>query len=105
MDQYMEILNQYLAGQKAAGEEPEAESLLDMLYYQFCIYHDLDTEEISQTFQEMDDILIKLSLDDNNQLFCMTCDLCEKYQREAFHTGLLVGFRLCQELADKHKAL
>lgn len=105
MDQYIEIFKQYLAGRKAVGEEPEAESLLDMLYYQFCIYHDLDTEEISQTFEKMDDILTKLSLDDNDQMFRMTCDLCEKYQREAFHTGLLVGFHLCKELADKHKAL
>ena len=94
MKRYIEILNQY-AREQGIGE---GESLLELLYYCFCIENGLDTEEIRKIFQKMDDILSKLSFDDNNTLFNMACVLCEKYQREAFRTGLLVGFRLCKEL-------
>ena len=97
MKQYIDAFNKYMEEQ-AVGEE---ESLLDLLYYCFCIHNDPDTEEIRKIFQQMEGILKKLSFDDNDTLFNMTCDLCEKYQREAFHTGLLVGFHLCKELVNE----
>lgn len=95
MEQYIEVLNKYMEEQTVG----EGESLLELLYYCFCIQNDLETREIRQNIQKMDDILKDLSLEDNDTLFDMVCDLCEKYQHEAFQTGLLVGFHLYKELA------
>lgn len=94
MKEYIEALNQY-AQEQGVGE---GKSLLELLYYCFCTHNDLDTEEIRKNVQEIDGILKNLSLEDNNTLFDLVCDLCEEYQHEAFHTGLLVGFHLCKEL-------
>ena len=94
MKEYIEALNKYMEEQTVG----EGESLLELLYYCFCIQNDLDTEEIRKNIQEMDDILKNLSLEDNDTLFDTVYDLCEKYQHEAFRTGLLVGFHLCKEL-------
>lgn len=105
MKQYMEALQKYVEEQKLHTGEADGESLLELLYYCFCIHNDLDTEEIRKNFQQMEEILKKLCLDDNNTLFNMTCDLCEKYQHEAFRTGLLVGFHLHKELIYKSNSL
>ena len=94
MEQYIETLNKY-AQEQGIGE---GESLLELLYSCFCIQNDLETQAIRQSIQQMDDILKNLSLEDNDTLFDVVCDLCEKYQHEAFRTGLLVGFHLCKEL-------
>ncbi len=100
MKQYIDALNKYIEEQGGDAGEPEGKSLLELLYYCFCIHNDLHTEEIRKLIQGMDDILKKLSLDDNDTLFDITCNLCEKYQREAFRTGLMVGYRLYKELAE-----
>ena len=101
MKQYIDAFNKYMEEQG----EPEGKSLLDLLYYCYCIHNDLDTEELRKIFQSMDNILKNLSFDDNNTRLDMTSDLCEKYQREAFHTGLLVGAHLYRELTYNNKLL
>lgn len=98
MKQYIKAFNKYMQEQWVDAGVPEGQNILDLLYYCFCIQNDLDTQEIRQSIQQMDDILKNLSLEDNDTLFDVVCDLCEKYQHEAFRTGLLVGFHLCKEL-------
>ena len=79
----------------------KAESLMDVLFNCFCLENKVCIPAVSKAFQELGTILVKLSLDDNDQLFVRTCEISEGYRQEAFRTGLLVGFRLYKELADQ----
>ena len=98
MNQYIENLNKYLAEQELGLEDINAESLIDVLFYFFCLENTVELPAVSKSFDKMETILEKLSLDDNNSLFLLTCEISEQYRREAFRTGLLVGFRLYREL-------
>ena len=101
MNQYLEALNAYLAENPDAYGHPELGSMLDVLYYRFCIQEDLCSQKIRECFSEVEDILRPLSLQDNDRLSDLICALCESYEHEAFREGLVTGFRLFAELNAK----
>ena len=97
MKPYLDALNTYLAENAGAYGHPEIKSMLDVLYYRFCVLEGLDTEKIRSRFCEFADLLRPLSQQDRDRIFDIVCDLCEKYQHEAFRQGLVIGFRLFSE--------
>ena len=94
MNSYVEKSNAYLEEHKPE----DVDSLVELLYYCFCLQRGLDTEQIRRGFQQIEEIIGKLSFEENDRLSNLTCDLCDCYQREAFREGLLTGFRLYREL-------
>nr|MBQ8243702.1 hypothetical protein [Oscillospiraceae bacterium] len=73
-------------------------SLLEMLYNAYVEANSIDTVVIKEKFRQMDTILSKLPLSENDQLFYLVCDLCLEYERSAFAHGILVGMHLMTEL-------
>lgn len=98
MDKYIEMLDTYLAQTGPEINCAKVNSLLEML---FCCYHQsngLDTDQIRTHFNTLSQLLDKLSLEENDRVFDVACQLCNEHQAQAFQEGVTVGFRLYNEL-------
>ncbi|MBQ8796761.1 MAG: hypothetical protein IJZ56_01025 [Oscillospiraceae bacterium] len=100
MKQYIETLNKYAEEQGVNAGTLPAETVIDVLFACFCLENEVRIPAVSAAFEKMESVLEKLSLEDNDKLFLLTCQISETYRREAFRTGLLAGFHLCKELAQ-----
>lgn len=101
MKQYIEALNKYAAEKGVDAGALPAETVIDVLFACFCLENEVRIPAVSAAFEKMDAVLKKLSLEDNDKLFLLACQISEEYRREAFHAGLLAGFRLREELDDQ----
>ena len=57
-----------------------------------------DPAEIRNGFKELDDLMGDLSLDDNNAVWNLCCQLCTAYEHKAFLDGFQYGAHLMLEL-------
>ena len=73
-------------------------SVLEQLYQAYAESHESDPPEIRNGFKELDALLEQLSLDDNNAVWNLCCQLCTAYERKAFRDGLQYGAQLILEL-------
>ena len=101
MKQYIEALNKFAQEQGVDAGALPAETVIDALFVCFCLENEVRIPDISAAFQEVDTILEKLTLEENDRVFLLTCQISENYRREAFRTGLTVGYHLCKELTDE----
>ena len=69
-----------------------------MLCYYYMQDNPVDNGIIRCQFEELDAILSKLSLSDNNAVFHLTGTLCASYEKQAFLDGIAVGLQLYTEL-------
>jgi hypothetical protein len=58
----------------------------------------IETDDIRKSFDAVDCVLSKLSLDDNNSVFHLIVDLCIAYERNALIHGISMGMHLMTEL-------
>lgn len=100
MDLYIQSLKKYLAENQPNYGWCDAATLLEMLYYYYTSDNPVDNDRIKKQFQQADQILCQLSLEDNNSIFLLTSDLCEEHAKQAFLSGIQVGMRLFTELAQ-----
>ena len=78
--------------------DSDCETVLDQLYQAYAESHESDLPEIRNGFKELDDLLRDLSLDDNNAVWNLCCQLCTAYEHKAFVVGLQYGAHLMEEL-------
>ena len=83
--------------------DTDCETVLDQLYKAYAESHESDPQEIRDGFKELDDLLRDLSLDDNNAVWNLCCQLCTAYEHKAFIDGLQYGAHLIAELYNKAK--
>lgn len=76
----------------------DCETVLDQLYQAYAESYESDPPEISNGFKELEAFLCVLSLDDNNTVFNLCCQLCIAHERKAFLAGLQYGAHLIQQL-------
>ena len=81
--------------------DSDCETVLDQLYQAYAESHESDPPEIRDGFKELDDLLDNLSLDDNNAVWNLCCQLCTAYERKAFLDGLQYGAYLIKKLATE----
>ena len=98
MNKYIAKLNAFLEEQSPNYGNDDIQSLLEMLHYYYTLENPVDTAVIRCQFKELNDILSKLSLSDNNAVFEQTCSISASYERQAFLEGIHVGLRLFLEL-------
>lgn len=98
MEEYISVLNNYIAENKPRAACPNVESLLDMLFCCYSQHKNLDTATVKMCFSQLDDILQNLTLQQTDEIVDLTCALCDEHQKNAFREGVTVGFRLYQEL-------
>ena len=101
MENYITALHNYITENQATDACPNMVSLLDIL---FCCYNQnnrLNTAAITQQFQQLDDIVRILPIQQQDKVIDLACDICVEHQRKAFREGVLVGFRLYEELQKR----
>ena len=76
-------------------------SVLDFLYVAYIESKERDPKEITQGFIDLDKYMEGISLDENNAIFCLVCNLCDLYEKRAFKDGLQLGAYLALELQGK----
>ena len=76
----------------------DCETVLDQLYLAYAESHESDPQEIRDGFKELDTLLARLPLADNNSVWHLCCQLCMAYERKAFLDGLQYGAHLMNEL-------
>ena len=98
MENIAKRLNAYITAHPFDPGDSDCETVLDQLYQAYAESHESDPPEIRDGFKELDALLEQLSLDDNNAVWNLCCQLCTAYERKAFLDGLQYGAQLINEL-------
>ena len=98
MDNIAQRLKAYIDTHPIDLGDSDCETVLDQLYQAYAESHESDPSEIRDGFKELDDLLGDLSLDDNNAVWNLCCQLCTAYERKAFRDGLQYGVHLILEI-------
>lgn len=101
MNRYIENLKSFLAQRSPDYGYEDANSLLEMLYYYYTANNPVDNAQIRCQFRDLDEILSKLTLAENDKVFLLASQLCIAHERQAFLEGIHVGLRLFQELSEE----
>ena len=101
MNNYIEKLKTYLAENPLGYEDENVHSVLEFLYNCYMEETCSDSDTIRANYKKIDDILSKLTLDENNAVFESVCDLCTEHGKRAYLEGIRVGVRLEMELSGK----
>ena len=91
MENIAKRLNAYITVHPFDPGDSDCETVLDQLYQAYAESHESDPPEIHNGFKELDDLLGDLSLDDNNAVWNLCCQLCTAYEHKAFIDGLQYG--------------
>ena len=98
MENIAKRLNAYITAHPFDPGDSNCETVLDQLYQAYAESHESDPPEIRDGFKELDKFLEGLSLDDNNAVWNLCCQLCTAYEHKAFLAGLQYGAQLMNEL-------
>ena len=98
MDNIAKRLASYMDKHPIDLGDTDCETILDQLYQAYAESHESDPPEIRNGFKELDDLLGDLSLEDNNAVWNLCCQLCTAYEHKAFIDGLQYGAHLILEL-------
>ena len=98
MSTIAERLNTYINTHPFDSGDNDCETVLDQLYQAYAESHESDPPEIRDGFKELDDLLAEISLDDNNAVWNLFCQLCTAYEHKAFLDGVQYGAHLMNEL-------
>ena len=99
MENIAKRLNAYITAHPFDSGDSDCETVLEQLYRAYAESHESDPPEIRNGFKELDALLEHLSLDDNNAVWNLCCQLCTAYERKAFLDGLQYGACLIRELS------
>ena len=94
-------LDAYIQAHPFDSGDSDCETVLDQLYQAYAETHESDPEEIGDGFNELEEFLCVLPLEDNNAVFNLCCRLCSAYERKAFRDGLQYGAHIIKELYPK----
>ena len=98
MENVAKRLNAYITAHPFDPGDSDCETVLDQLYQAYAESHESDPPEIRDGFKALDKFLEGVSLDDNNAVWNLCCQLCTAYEHKAFLDGLRYGAHLMQEL-------
>ena len=76
MNEIAKRLNAYITTHPFDSGDSDCKTVLDQLYQAYAESHESDPPEIRDGFKELDDLLGDLSLDDNNAVWNLCCQLC-----------------------------
>ena len=98
MDNIAKRLKAYMDKHPIDLGDTDCETVLNQLYQAYAESHESDPPEIRNGFKELDDLLGSLSLEDNNAVWNLCCQLCTAYEHKAFIDGLQYGTHLITTL-------
>lgn len=97
MNPYIEKLKTYLT-EPSCNETEDAPSLLELLFNCYREHTPGDTQEIAADFARLNAVLSKLTLQECDQVWDLTCRLCSEHEQAAFFEGFRVAILLAAEL-------
>ena len=100
MDKIAQQLKAYIVTHPFDPGDSDCETVLDQLYQAYAESHENDPREICDGFKELDKFLEALSLDNNNAVWNLCCQLCTAYEHKAFVDGIKYGAHLMMELKN-----
>ena len=103
MREFVERLKACIAEHPPNYGDYDATTLVEMLYHTYTENNPLNNQAIKDGFRSMNDLLEGLSVEENNQVFHVVCDLCLEHAWLGFEAGLKVGLILMKEL-ESYKA-
>ena len=103
MENIAKRLNAYITAHPFDPGDSDCNTVLDQLYQAYAESHESDPPEIRNGFRELDDLLGDLSLENNNAVWNLCCQLCTAYERKAFLDGLQYGAHLMNQLFKEDK--
>ena len=92
IEQWKRLVNKNVPGEGDVG------SALEMLYDCYREQNPFETQQIKEDFRSLDRILSKLTLQEYDQVWYLTCRLCGEQEQSAFLEGIRVATRLTAEL-------
>lgn len=95
MEKLVKILQQHFA--QAPPDYGDAESVLEMLFWHYTEYNQIDNEKIKVQFAKLRDFL-NLPSQRYDEVFYIVGDLCIEHSRLAFREGMRLILALLQEL-------
>ena len=98
MESIAKRLKAYIDAHPFDPGDSDCKTVLDQLYQAYAESHEPDPSEIGKGFQELEEFLCTLPLEDNNDVFNLCCRLCSAYERKAFIDGLQYGAYLIDEI-------
>ena len=105
MNRYIQNLKSFLSDQPANFPFVDGNSILEVLCYYYCASSSADSALIRCQFKELNDILCKLTLAENDAVFTVTGDLCISHMRQAFMDGVRTGMQLFREVEEPQQAI
>lgn len=101
MENPIEILKLHFRKHEMDGDCMENTSVLDLLFYHYISEKPPQTDAIRAQFQALECCMEKLSLEENDQVSNLVCQLCAEHARCAFLEGIHTGYYLRMELQEK----
>ena len=95
MEKLIEVLQKHFAQNPPAYGD--AESVLDMLFWHYTEYNQIDNEKIKAQFTKLRDFL-NLPSQRYDEVFYIVGDLCIEHSRLAFQEGMRLILALLQDL-------
>ena len=92
---------EYIQNTECDFKDDRVSSVIDFLGTAYAEIQEEDTQEIKAGFAALDSCLKDISLDDNNAVFGLVCNLCVLCEERAFKDGLQLGAYLVLELQGK----
>ena len=93
-----QLFRQQLMEHPLDAQNTDLHSVLDLLYTAYSEAQTDDPEEIKQAYQRLDDLLQDVSLDLNNAVFSLVCQIQCAAEERAFLDGVHIGAHLVKEL-------
>ena len=95
MEKLIEVLQQHFT--QNPPDYGDAESVLDMLFWYYTEYNQIDNEKIKTQFAKLRDYL-NLQPQEYDEVFYIVGDLCIEHSRLAFQEGMRLILALLQDL-------
>ena len=102
MNPYIDILKTYFAEHTPVYSTSEISCVVDLLCYCYTVHHPIDSPEVRRRVKNLNIAIAHLSLQENDQISDLMCEISSAYQDAAFREGLRTGAMLTLELTAKN---
>lgn len=102
MNPYIDILKTYFAEHSPVYSTSEISCVVDLLCYCYTIHHPIDSPLIRSRVKNLNTAIGHLSLQENDRISDLMCEISSAYQDAAFREGLRIGTLLTLELTAEN---
>ena len=96
--EFIARLKAYVEATTPRSEDPNPESLLEMLFNVYTEFNGFDNQIIREDFNDLYTAMNGKTLREMDQIIYPVCTLCRDHEKIGFQEGVKVGIRLSHEL-------